>query len=315
MSRLLTWFSTKNGKRFTRSCVGIAIASAFSFQIAINGPCLEKYREIFQIYRFGKEKPLSAEVQGLVQDVLNQCKISEEEKKKLRFFNVVGHNVTHAGGTNSPWGAAIGIPFTFEKAEEVDFSQLKIVGKEEIDWIVDGQELMEALIISDKAKKFALMREIYSCDFLPVLENSALAAFCVFLPAEFIRKINMTSSNFRKWSFLRRSIFYSVLYGFGFALYKCLHDPLKHLNDLKCDKLSAEAGPDYLEGGIEFYAKSLEKNQALRQLLGPRGKKMFTEKGNEEYYIFPPRLPLSKRLDTLRKMKQAQEDTNVSTQK
>lgn len=236
--------------------------------------------------------------------VLQDCKLKPEEKQKIKFFYIVGYDLFHAGGYNSPWGSILGIPFTFEPIEDINFGELKLVGRETIDWVIDGQDLIKAMTISDNAKKFALMREIYSCDFSHILENAAIGAFCVLIPARLAQVMNTKMKTFERFSFKRRCVWYMGFYAIGFFFYRSFKDPLKHLSDKEADRLAAETGPDYLNGGIEYYKKAMQRNKALRDLSGSRFKNKFDEHGNENYFLFAPKIPISKRLENLRNMKE-----------
>ena len=43
---------------------------------------------------------------------------------------------------------------------------------------------------------------------------------------------------------------------------------------------TGSVGPDFAEGGIEYYQKLLARNRALRELLGDEGRRRFTPEGN-----------------------------------
>lgn len=303
MSRLLSWFTSKSGRTFSKCCVVSAAAVAFGNHVAINGPCIDNFQQIVQAYRQGQPRPLSSKVNQLLEEVLQECILKEEEKKKLKFFYVIGHDLFHAGGTNSPWGAIVGIPFSFENIEDINFGELKIAGKESVDWIIDGQDLIKALTISDSAKKFALMREVYSCNFSLILQNATINSVFILMMARFIQVMNVRMKAFERFSLKKRSTYYILFYCVGYLMYRCMKDPLKHLSDKEADRLAAEIGPDYLNGGIEYYKKTLLKHKALRDLSDSQFKNAFDEQGNENYFIFAPKLPISKRLDNLREMR------------
>ncbi|GFT48766.1 transmembrane protein 177 [Nephila pilipes] len=298
MSRLVSWFSTKSGKVFTRTCVSVTGLSIFGVQIAFHGPMQEKFKEMCQVYENGKEKPLSSKVRSLVNNVLKDSSLKKEEKKNLKFFNVVGHDLFHTGGTSSPWGGMIGIPYMFEDAKEINFGKLKLEGHDSIDWIIDGQDLLDALTLSDNAKKFGLMREIYSCNIWNVMDNAFISTGCFLFPGAFVMKLNKKNA-IGKLPLKSRLAFYIICYAFGYAFYRCLKDPLKHVTSKKYDKQAAVTGPDYLVGGIEFYQKMLQRNKALRELLGERGERLYDKDGNDNYFFLTPKLPIRKRLELL----------------
>ncbi|KFM80931.1 Transmembrane protein 177, partial [Stegodyphus mimosarum] len=297
MPSLMSWFATDRGRIFTRACVGFAAVAVVGNHVAINGPLLDQFRSVCQVYKMGEPKPLSSKVKQLVEEVLNDSKLTEEKKKKITFFNVIGHDTFHAGGLNSPWGAIVGIPIIFEDMKDINFKDLKVQGKDTIDWVVDGQDLLKALTLSDDAKKFALMREIYSCNFQHVFDNAIIGAFCILGPAIMAQRLNVRRDAFKTARLRTRSLWYAVYFSVGFLFYQLIKGPFEHLHAQKNDQLAAETGPMYLNGGIEFYRKLLLRNKALRSLLGPKGTKMFDENGNENFFLLAPRLPISKRLE------------------
>lgn len=235
--------------------------------------------------------------------VVNDSTLSDSEKSKLRFFNVIGNDLFHIGGTNSPWGAMVGLPFYFEDSKDINFGQLQLEGHETIDWIVDGQDLISALTLSDQAKKFGIMRELYSCDVWHILDNASIAMTCFLAPAEMARRINASRNAFETLNIRGRAVIYGFCFLMGFVLYRCLRDPMRHVSSKKYDQMAAQTGPEYLDGGIEFYEKSLMKNKALREMLEKRGERQFNADGSENYFMFAPKLPTKKRLELLKEMK------------
>ncbi|KAG8185009.1 hypothetical protein JTE90_017033 [Oedothorax gibbosus] len=308
MSRFLSWFATESGKRFTYTCVGIGGISIFGSQVAFNGPLKDRFKKIVQVYDDDKEKPLSSQVQELTRIVVNDSNLSDAEKAKIGFFNVVGDDLFHIGGSNSPWGAMIGLPFYYEDSKSINYRQLKLGGRETIDWVIDGQDLLTALNLSNKAKKFGIMRELYSCDVYHILDNASIATGCFLIPAELSRRINVWRNAFQTSNLKVRAFFYLACYLLGFTMYRCLRDPMRHLSQKQWDQKAASTNREYLEGGIEFYEKTLLKNKALRELLGERGQRQFTRDGNENYFLFAPKLPTKKRLELL---KQLREDVSL----
>jgi hypothetical protein len=61
--------------------------------------------------------------------------------------------------------------------------------------------------------------------------------------------------------------------------------------DRKTGKLSL----DYAKGGVEFYSKILQRNMALRGLMGPSGEKMYTLYGNDVEFLRQSHVPYSER--------------------
>lgn len=235
--------------------------------------------------------------------VLHDSNLKEEQKQKLRFFYTIGYEMFHAGGLDSPWGAIVGIPFTLQDMKDIDFSELKIRGKDTLDWILEAPDLADALTLTDKARKFAIMQEIYSCNLKDTAINALIGAGCVLIPARFAAVMNVRNNAFEKFNFGKRCSRYFLLYIGGFILYRCLKDPLRHFSAEKSDRLTAETSPDYLDGGIEYYQQMLERNKVLGELLNSSLKTIYDKNGNEHYFILTPKLPITKRLELLQNMK------------
>lgn len=233
---------------------------------------------------------------------MKDSNLEKEQRRKIEFFYIVGHEPFHAGGTDSPWGAIIGLPFFFGETEEFRIKDLRVQRKETIDWIIEGHDLLDSLVLTDSAKKFAIMREIYSLNYLDAITNAFVTAGCIVLPAMFAQKINYASKAFERLVLQQRILRYLLFYIGGYILYRLLKDPLKHLSAEKADRMAAETSMEYLSGGIEFYEKTLMKHRALEELANSRFK-TYDEKGNENYFLFPPKLPTLKRLENLQKMK------------
>lgn len=237
---------------------------------------------------------------------MHDSSLDQDQKKNINFFYIVGHEPFHAGGLDSPWGAIIGIPLFFEGLDNININSLRLYGRETVDWIIDGRDLLDSLMISDNAKKFAIMREIYSCSFYGALQNGVIAAGSILLSGRLAQKMNIVSNAFERLAIQQRLLRYSGFYIMGYILYRLLKDPLMHFSDNKADIKAAETGPEYLEGGIEFYQKTLSKNKAVDELSQSRLRRAYDDNGNEYHFLLVAKLPLTKRLENLQKLKKEQ---------
>lgn len=66
-----------------------------------------------------------------------------------------------------------------------------------------------------------------------------------------------------------------------YVTYRYLLGVLNERHDLKTDDIVAQLGENYTEGGLEFYEKTLQRNKALRKLLGSKGEALYTYYGND----------------------------------
>lgn len=101
-----------------------------------------------------------------------------------------------------------------------------------------------------------------------------------------------------------RAMLYSLLSLFFYGYFCTFKDSTTIYYESTADENISKINNEYLEGGIEFLTKTLERNKALRNLLGPEGSKYYTSSGNEVYYIRTKRLPLTQRKSNLEKIKE-----------
>lgn len=62
--------------------------------------------------------------------------------------------------------------------------------------------------------------------------------------------------------------------------------------DEQIDKELKKMNPVFAEGGKEYYTKILQRNIALRQLMGQEGEMVYTVTGNNNYLFRTKHLPL-----------------------
>lgn len=195
--------------------------------------------------------------------------------------------------------------FGIKDKSDADLLNLKVHRKEKIDWLSEGDELLQSLILSENAQKFAIAREVFACSSQDFVIEPVVLACSILLPARLVQKSNKSGKAF-KLPLMKRAAFYAVLYCVSFIIFKCLNDVNRHGTERECDEKAGSLGPEYLEGGIEFYEKTRSKNKALRQLMGSDGERYYNTEGEESHFIFLPHLPVSKHLEILHHMKKRQ---------
>ncbi|KAH8010236.1 hypothetical protein HPB51_026288 [Rhipicephalus microplus] len=84
------------------------------------------------------------------------------------------------------------------------------------------------------------------------------------------------------------------------TVYIGFKDAMSQYWDKKADSVAASLGRDYVEGGVEYYEKLLQRNRALRELLGDEGRKYYTSKGNIDRIIRSDHVPITHRLEGLK---------------
>lgn len=113
-----------------------------------------------------------------------------------------------------------------------------------------------------------------------------------------------------------RGILYSILGLFGTGLYFLMKDMTEVHFEAQTDKKLCELGPEYIESGKIFYEKILNRNQALRELMGREGEAKYSKMGNENFGLRHPRLALVHRKqffeEKLKELSEGQANDEVS---
>ncbi|XP_012251753.2 transmembrane protein 177 [Athalia rosae] len=294
--RRQSWLATDSGRKFSLGCAIIASVGSAAYNILPHSILLDRYRELFQMYRKKAPVTVSSKIKKYLDTVLQELGISAEQQALLKPFTVNGFDLFHAGTTVLSTGAIIGVPtsFNYEGIEDIEPSNL-LVQSRHVDWSqTDGKNLLSALTLSEKARKFAIAREIVRCQTIEPILNSMYPPFCILMTYGIARKMNSFMHHLPRSSFLN-FIKYSLLGLFFLGNWTCLKDVTSCSFDRDCDVQVAELGEDYLKGGQEFYDKILQRNIALRNLMGKEGVKLYSATGNDEFFIRQKRLPIIQR--------------------
>jgi len=229
-----------------------------------------------------------------IREAMDDLKLSEDIRNAIRPFSVFGFDMHHAGMPSSKYGAILGIPCNFNNTTQQLRANLHIK-EEEIDWTrKDAQNLLNASMLSTNAQKFAIAREILLIQAEEPYSNSLRLAL---ITAVFWTLYNTMSRRFklRERSVTIRRIFCSVFVLLGAILWIGIKDHQSYHLDGQVDKALCGLGIEYIRGGQEFYKKILDRNKAIRSLLGKDGEKTYTVYGNEQTSLRLPHMPLSQR--------------------
>ncbi|KAH9370979.1 hypothetical protein HPB48_019094 [Haemaphysalis longicornis] len=258
----------------------------------------------FFLNRDGEPMELDPLVQKRAYEVLQTVDLPQRKKDMVHFFPVPLLDPFFAGSTEASHGAILGLPVTFSYArkEDVQTRSLLLRGTREPAWETrEGEALKKALVLSDRAQRFAIARDLYWASTYYVQIQTAALSFAVVNCYFMGRLIN---DRFRLLGRVPRSLrvgLYGVIVAINATVYLCFKDATSQFWDRKADEKAAALGRDYVEGGIEFYEKALQRNRALRELLGDEGRKYYTSKGNLNELIRSTHVPLTHRLDTVRR--------------
>jgi transmembrane protein 177 len=266
--------------------------------------------------RNGKEVELDSNLQALKDSVMSDIHLGPKRKTLCTFFHSNEVNVVSYGSLLTIWGALISLPyyFSYSKPTDVNINHIKIRSKYDIDWnSKSGKKLLNSFILSDAAKKFAIAREVHFADSIRLYSQTFfiyVAGFSGYYSANYLTKKNgITNKPFLTLlpiymiAFFTSYIFYLIIQGIA-------DDYIDHEVDLRTVKNYQK---DYINGGLEYYQKLLERNKALRDLLGEAGLQMFNPEGDEIMTLFNLTRSLVKKVNYLQQFKNENESKFVQT--
>ncbi|XP_053202186.1 transmembrane protein 177-like [Panonychus citri] len=220
-------------------------------------------------------------------DVRLEVKIKEQAKSELKFFLTKELDVVSVGNLNLTNGAKIGIPYTYiyDKVEDVDPKVVEsLIGVDKLtqgDWhsTKNGQNLINSLVLSKEAKKFAIARGIMIADSEMVMYKDVLhfaGIFGAFATYNYLepRAIGVIGK-------VPTIIGLGTLLVVGFiSVAVILSDYIDQICAQSCDSRAIENPKEtYANGAIEYYEKLIERNKSLRGLL-INGPEKFDSDGN-----------------------------------
>ncbi|XP_072938524.1 transmembrane protein 177 [Epargyreus clarus] len=289
----VTWFLSPQGRRFSMALITTTGIGLSVTRFLPNTIFIDKYKEFVHYYNESKPVELSKELQERCKKCLDILKMPDVHRKLIQPFSIFGYDLFHAGSTSSKYGAIIGIPvnFTYKSFEDIEKDNIQVNHKK-LNLKTDiGKKLGEALIIPEKVQEFAICREILMVQNNKVIYESAYPFMCIFFVYNLSQYINKKLNLYAAPPPIRVTL-YTIVGTFGLGMYFLLKDMTETFYETQVDKKLCELGDDYVESGVIYYKKLLQRNQALRELMGNDGPKKYTAMGNENYGIRQPRLAL-----------------------
>ncbi|XP_023943977.1 transmembrane protein 177 isoform X2 [Bicyclus anynana] len=241
----------------------------------------------------GKPVELPNDLHKTYQKCMDLLKLPETHRKLIEPFSVFGFDLFHAGSTSSRFGALVGIPvnFTYKNLEDIEKQNIQVNQKTLNLKSEIGNKLGEALILPDKVKEFAICREILMTQNNKVMFESSYPFICLFFAYNLSQYCNRRYNLYNAPQGIR-GVIYSIVGLFSLGTYFLMKDMTEVYYETVADKKLCELGPDYIKSGVTFYDKLLQRNQALRELMGKEGEKKYTINGNENYLIRQPHIAL-----------------------
>lgn len=172
-----------------------------------------------------------------------------------------------------------------------------------------GQQLLDSLILSDNAKKFAIAKEIHLNDNFRLHGNTVTIAMCCLFgtlaPGGIIDRFRLN-----RRSFALKSLIHLTCYTTAYIVWRLYYDPMNYFIQLNADQLAAKQGVDYYEGAIEFYKKMLQRHKACRTLFGEKGAQFFDSDGEIKSILRFKNVPIRTRLAKISDLRSTVESMN-----
>lgn len=260
---------------------------------------LDKYQELYQLYKDKSPVPVPENIERLFQEVVTDLEGQLAARYLVKPFMTSEFDIFNAGATYNRQGAIIGIPaaFAYSSLEDVDQNKI-MVGSRSVKWGTKaGERLKNSLLLSDKAKKFAIAYEVLMSNTYQMWLKDLYPPLILFLAMRFSELCKEKLKLHLQPPALRGTV-YSVTGLFGYILWCLVYDRTNVTYEMQTTKKLSQMGSDYIEGGIEYYSKVLERNRALRDLL-PEGPSLYTVTGNKHALLRFPTLPLTARKQLL----------------
>ncbi|KAF5288289.1 hypothetical protein FQA39_LY04057 [Lamprigera yunnana] len=296
LQRFGAWLLKKQGKQFVFGCAVATNIVIGCCHILPNTFLLEKFKLVVHLYENGVTMPVPRPLLERFKKTVDLLEIKEKDKQQFQPFMVFGLDVFSAGtffGTN---GVAIGLPinYTYIDKDFVDKSNIKVL-EHTVQWETDeGELLLKSLHVPDTAQMYVIAREIEMRQtpkyFIEVI-TSLMSFTCAYGAGSYLNE------RFNLYAKARstRLMLYSVLGSVAVVSYLFIKDMSQLYYENKIDKYLKNKSPVFQEGGKEYYKYVLNRNIALRILMGKVGEKKFSPSGNENYLLRQKHLPLVQR--------------------
>ncbi|CAG9824756.1 unnamed protein product [Phaedon cochleariae] len=291
--KLAAWLLTDKGKHFSFIAAGTATTATLVATFLPHTILLEQYKNLVHLYKNGLSVALTPVLQDRFQKTLKLLEVKPIDYHLYKPFFSYGFEVISAGSSYSRFGVIVGLPinFSYSSPEMVDRSKIKIM-QESIVWDSEiGQQLLNSLFLSENAQLYAMAREIkYRQTGKPmfdVLLSTAACGVTYGVSHHLNQKFNLYAKPLGV-----RLVVYTLVGLFMIGSYTMSKDMTQMYYEESIDKELKERSTIFAEGGKEYYTKLLERNKALRHLLGKEGERLYSILGNENYFLRNKHLPL-----------------------
>lgn len=261
----------------------------------------EYYAKYLQKYK-AKNEPVNVKLilDFQFKTVLQDLKFTKWNSQYLHLFINKKLDPVSFGSTETNCGVWVGVPEYYQETSEEGIINTNIlIDGKPVKWdSADGKKFLNSLMLSNNATKFLIAREL-------TLRHSYYAHFSSILPVIMFSFACISGEHlYKKLKLHHRPLALSLTVGScallvfsGFTLF--LNDALYFFYDKVAEDEVSSMGVSYLDGGIEYYSKKIERNKALRNLM-KKGHKYYSAEGNENNIWTAKGMPETVKLNILK---------------
>ncbi|CAG9761721.1 unnamed protein product [Ceutorhynchus assimilis] len=292
------FFATDNSEnKGARSFVvlGFLATGAASGQIMAHTLFSSHYRDYVRLYKKGFSLPVPKPLEDRFKSTLNLLNIDPRYQKYYNPFMACGFDMISMG-TSGKCGIHIGLPvnFTYNTVSDVDKSRI-MVNQGSVVWDSEaGQQLLKSLVMPEQGQMYAMAREIKMRDSLKLYLDISYAlvgaALAYFGGTSMNKRLHLQNQPRPV-----RLVGIGLVAAFSGLNYLMCKDFTQNYYEEVIDRELKELDPIFAEGGKQFYTQILERNKALRTLMGKEGESTYTVLGNENFLFRHKHRPLVQR--------------------
>ncbi|XP_066147967.1 transmembrane protein 177 [Euwallacea fornicatus] len=293
--KIRRWLLSENGKKWLYLGSSTVTISLVLGHVLPHTILVTHYKELVQFYNKGISVPVSDVLLQRFEKTLDLLNIHKSERFRFEPFMASGFDMFSIGAPGR-FGVHIGMPVNFRYNKEMDVDKSNIrVNQASVIWDTDeGRQLIKSLIVPENAQMYAIARDIKMRDSFKLCFDTAYAFFFCTMTYTTSTMLNQKLNLYVKPQALR-FFSYGLVGLFSFGYYIMIKDLTQNYYEKKIDLELKELSPIFAEGGREFYTKILERNKALRILMGKEGESVYTALGNDNFFLRNKHLPIVQR--------------------
>lgn len=291
--KILNWFISEKGQHASYILAGTIATLTPAAYFVSHTIFLEQYKKFKTLYSKGFSVPVPEELLKRFDETLELLKVPSIRRTDCRPFMTSGFDICSAGSGYSRFGIIVGLPnnFMYNDVDSLDKPRIK-VNLESVNWeLPASNQLLESLIFSENAQKYAIARELRYRESVKPLIDVFLTTTALLMTYGLSRLLNTKFNLYVKHRIVRLGM-YGLVSLLSFGNYFLCKDAIEHYYEEAIDEELKKTSPIFVEGGKEYYSNIIKRNIALRELMGKEGRNLYSPSGNVNYLFRQKHIPL-----------------------